>query len=262
MLCRKSTLLALATAFGFRLLADPASTDEPADPARPATTVLNATLKEGEVIGREKIQRVFMNVGGRRLMLVVPLGYRAETTNPGKVVLVNADYSCVLSFRIAAPANVAATSLDATLCRGWLSARLGALKIQEELALTAANQSGPAFVVSHKANGLSRSGQIAFIPSAVGVLEFSLASSPEESQAARQEFHGLLLGFRISDANGELEIPPPPRPNPKRRRAAPILAPVAWNRLNLQVTHAVFSGRVPNGRHSGRECCRPESCSH
>lgn len=62
--------------------------------------------------------------------------------------------------------------------------------------------------MSYKADGLSRSSQVAFIPSPVGVLEFGLASSPEKFRAAKAEFHRLLLGFQISDANGKLEIIP------------------------------------------------------
>jgi len=204
--CRKLIVPALAVCLCLRLPAEPASTEAEAEAAPPPPAALHAAVKDGEVIGREQHQRVFMYVGGRRLMLVVPQGYRAETTNPEKVVLVNADYSCVLSFRIAAPASAAATPLNAALCRGWLSARLGDLRIQEEFSLAAASQSGPAFEVSYKVDGLSRSGRVAFIPSPVGVLEFSLAASPEMFQAAKAEFHSLLLGFRISDANGRLEI--------------------------------------------------------
>jgi hypothetical protein len=222
-LCPKPILLALATLFGLQLLAEPASTDaqpapaqpEPAqpEPARPAParlapTALNATVQDGEIIGNEQRRRVFMNVGGRRLMLAVPQGFRAVNANPEKIVLVNRDYSCVLSFRIAAPGSATAASLNAELCRGWLSAQLDDLKIQEEFSLTAANQSGPAFEVSYNADGVSRSSQVAFIPSPVGVLEFSLASSPEVFQAAKSDFRGLLRCFRISDADGKLEILP------------------------------------------------------
>lgn len=228
--------MALTTLFGLQLLAEPASRadsllpdgttasdaatnstntitadyaaspDAPPEAARPAPTALNATVEDGEIIGNEKRRRVFMDVGGRRLMLVVPQGFRAVNANPDKLVLVNRDSSCVLSFRIAAPGSVAAASLNAELCRGWLSARLGDLKIQEEFSLTAANESGPAFEVNYKADGVSRASRVAFIPSPVGVLEFSLASDPEVFQASKSEFRGLLRGFRIGDANGKLEL--------------------------------------------------------
>jgi len=206
--CRKPILLALAILFSLRLLAEPASTDAPAEAACPAPAALNATVQDGEIIGREQYRRVFMNVGGRRLMLIVPQGFRANIAGPEKVVLVNRDYSCVLSFRIAAPGSVAAASLNADLCRAWLSARLGDLKIQEEFSLIVANQSGPAFNVNYTADGLPRSSCVTFIPSPVGVLEFTVSANPQKFQAAKAEFHALLLGFRISDANGQLEILP------------------------------------------------------
>ena len=208
MSCLKPILLTLAILFGLKLLAEPARPDAPAQAALPVLTALNATVQDGEIIGNEQHRRVLMKVGGRRLLLVVPQGFRAVDTNPEKVVLVNRDYSCVLSFRIAAPGSVAAASLNADLCRRWLSARLGDLKIHEEFSLTAANQSGPAFEVYYQADGVPRSSQVAFIPSPIGVLEFSLASSPEAFQAAKSEFRGFLRGFRISDTNGKLEILP------------------------------------------------------
>jgi len=204
----KPILLALASVCGLGLLAEPADRAVPADAARFEPTALNACVRDGEVIGREQHRRVFMNVEGRRLMLVAPQGFRVILASPDKVVLVNRDCSCILSFRIAAAGSIAAASLNADLCRAWLTAWPGDLKIQEEFSLTAANQSGPAFEVSFCADGLFRTSQVAFIPSPVGVLEFKLISSPEKFQAAKAEFHGLLLGFRISDANGKLEILP------------------------------------------------------
>lgn len=207
MLSHKSILLSFATLFSLRLLAEPASPDAQAQAVIPAPTALSASVQDGEKIGNEQHRRVFMKVGDRRLMLAVPQGFRPVNTNPETIVFVNDDSSCLLSFRIAAPGSAAAASLKADLCREWLSARFSDLKVQEEFSLNVGGQSGPAFDLHYKAMAVPRSSRVAFIPSPVGVLEFSLVSSPEKFQAAKSEFHGFHRGFRISDADGKLEIP-------------------------------------------------------
>lgn len=238
MWCRKSIRLAMAAGFGLRLLAGPAgrvirscrtlrvcigliasgavwtqaiysaSTDGQAEVSRPAPTALNAKVQDGEMIGHEQYGRVYMNAGGRRLMLLVPQGFGADITSPEKVVLANRDYSCVLSFRIAAPGSIAVASLNADLCRAWLTTRLGDLKILEEFSLTAANGSGPAFDLKCKVDGVVRASRVTFIASPAGVLEFNSLSAPETFEKAKAKLWFLLRGFQISDANGKLEIVP------------------------------------------------------
>lgn len=208
MWCRKSIILAFATGFSLRLLAEPASTNVPAEGAQPATTTLNATVQDGEIIGQEQQRRVIATAGGRRLMLAVPQGFRLASSSPEKVMLVNRDSSCVLSFRIVAPGNAATDSLNPDVCRSWLSARLGDLRIQEEFSMAAANGHGPAFDLLCKVDGVARASRVAFIASPVGVLEFTSLSSPEHSEAAKASLRFLMRSFRISDVNGKLEISP------------------------------------------------------
>jgi hypothetical protein len=225
-LSRKSILLTLAAGYSLRLLAGPAETEEPAEAAPPVPTALHATVQDGELIGNELCRRVSMNVGGRRLMLVVPQGFGVDIANSQNVIMVNRDYSCVLSFRIAAPGSVAASSLKADLCRAWLwdrrvklgeptstskstsAARLASLRIQHEFSLTAANGSGPAFDLVANVDGVVRNSRVAFIASPVGVLEFNSSSSPEAFEEAKAKLRFVLRGFQISDANGQLEIHP------------------------------------------------------
>ncbi len=208
MWCPKSIILLFVTGVGLRLLAEPASTDEHEQASRPAPISLNATMQGGEIIGQEQKRRVFATAGGRRLMLPVPLGFRVDFSNPEKVALVNSDYSCVLSFRIVAPGSAAADSLNAEVCRAWLSARLGDLRIQEEFSMAVADGNGPAFDLKCRVDGVVRASRVAFIASPVGVLEFTSLSSPEQAEAAKASLRFLMRSFRISDLNGKLEIAP------------------------------------------------------
>ena len=209
MWCRKSIILAFATGLSLRLLAESASTNKPAEVLRTASTTLNATVQGGEIVGQEQQRRVLATAGGRRLMLVVPQGFRVDISSPDKVMLVNRDYSCVLSFRIAAPGSEATASLSPDVCRAWLFARLGDLRIQEEFSMAAANGNGPAFDLLCKVNGVARASRVAYIASPVGILEFNSLSSPEQSEAAKASLRFLLRSFRISDVNGKLETSRP-----------------------------------------------------
>jgi hypothetical protein len=64
-------------------------------------TPLKATVQGSENVGSEASQTVVMSMGGRRLILAAPLGFRASITNPDKISLANQDCSGVLSFRVA-----------------------------------------------------------------------------------------------------------------------------------------------------------------
>jgi hypothetical protein len=210
-LSRKPILLALAFGCGLQLLAEPAGSDEPVEGSPPASKALNATVLDGEMIGWEQYRRVFMAMGGQRMVLVVPQDFRADIGNPEKVVLVNHDYSCVLSFRLVASGSAAVAALNADLGRAWLSARLGELKIQEEFSQSTTTGSGPAFDLTCKVDGVARAARVAFIASPFGVLEFTSLSSPEKFEAAKANLRYVLRSFRIGDANGKLEIPPAAR---------------------------------------------------
>jgi len=210
MLSPKARLgLGVVSLLGFQLLADPANPAAPPTATTPERVSLRASVQAGEVVGFEQFSRVFMNAGGRRLMFVVPQeDFRAETSNPQKIVLVNRDYTCVLSFQVRSAGDAGSASLSSDLCRAWLSAEVGELVVLGELTQSAANCRGPAFDYAAKPDGVSRSSRVAFIPSPVGILEFKVSASPEKFSAAKSTFQGWLRSFQISDAQGRLKIAP------------------------------------------------------
>jgi hypothetical protein len=54
---------------------------------------------------------------------------------------------------------------------------------------------------------VARRERVLFIPSAAGVLEFSLISSLEKFEAGRQAFNAFLITFRTPQADGRLIMP-------------------------------------------------------
>jgi len=177
--------------------------------ASPKPVALNAVVREGEVVGFEQFRRVFMKVGDRQLMFVVPQGdFSADTSDSEKVVLVSQDYTCSLSFRITSLGNAAGASLNPDVCRAWLATRFGKPTVLEELSLRAANFSGPGFDVVSKPNGVPRSSRVTFIPSPVGILEFEMSSSPAKFSEAKSMFQSWLRGFQMSEVNGQIKVVP------------------------------------------------------
>ena len=80
-------------------------------------------------------------------------------------------------------------------------------KISDEFSLSAANASGPAFDAQWEGiSGTTQSGRVAFIPSPVGILEFSLLSKPDKFTQGKYFLNFLLLTFR-SNEGGSLDMP-------------------------------------------------------
>jgi hypothetical protein len=150
----------------------------------------------------------YVTFGASKFGFVLPAGFRLETEDAQKVTLVSADFSCVLAFRVLDPASSGTTELDPASYRELLLSRHPGGKILEEFSLAAASRRGPAFDLRWNATGaVPRRERVLFIPSAAGVLEFSLVASLDKFEAGRQGFDALLVSFRAADANGRLIMP-------------------------------------------------------
>lgn len=172
-------------------------------------TSLQATVQNGETVGFEQMRRVFLTVQQRRLVFMLPQDYRADFSNPEKIVLCNADFTSLLTIRILTPseADVAlVTAVTADTCRSWLQAQWPDPVILQEHSFSAAGQSGPAFDFVGKVDRVPRHAQIGFVPSPVGLLEFSAVCSPEQFEAAKSTLYILMRGFQISGPDGQLTI--------------------------------------------------------
>jgi hypothetical protein len=158
--------------------------------------------------GLSPANRAYVTAGTNKFAFQMPAGFRLESADPQKVTLVNADYNCLLSWRILGPVPPESPGLDPASYRELLLERHPGGKIIEEFTLPALGRRGPAFDLRWNAKGgAPRYERDVFIPALAGVLEFSLVGSPEKFKAAQPEFHLLLLSFRASDANGKLVVP-------------------------------------------------------
>jgi hypothetical protein len=164
-----------------------------------------AKIRNGETIGWEQVRRVFVTSGTNEFVFVAPLGLRADA-NLNRMVLQSADSTYFLSFRILRTADADPNPENADVYREFLLNQFPGAKVTEEFSRTAAGRNGPAFDLRvNIARGVERAVSVALIPSAAGVLEFTLNADLSKSSDARNAFNSMLRTFR-SNENGKLEI--------------------------------------------------------
>jgi hypothetical protein len=187
-----------------------------AQPAGPACPPANGATNQPPYSTR--LQRVggpgllpanyaYVTVGTNKFGFVMPDGFRLETESRQKVTLVSGDFNCLLTFRVLELAPGADTEPEITYYRQLLLDRHPGGKIVDEFSLAALSRRGPAFDLRWNAGEVARRERVLFIPSAAGVLEFSLISSLEKFEAGRQAFNAFLITFRTPQADGRLIMP-------------------------------------------------------
>jgi hypothetical protein len=178
--------------------------DLPALPPPLQVTVVNA-MPRGE-----PVFRACVTAGTNKFAFLVPGGFRldANHSTPEVISLVSKNYNGWLTLRIAGPMPEGGKELESGPCRELLLSRHPGAKILNEFSLTAAGRSGLAFDLQWEmTGGMMQSMRVAFIPSEVGVLEFSLAASQRAFSKYQGSFNTMLISFRAS-VNGKLEAPP------------------------------------------------------
>jgi hypothetical protein len=163
-------------------------------------------LFKGEFVGVTQILRVMVSSGTNQFLIVVPLGLQLEQSSENRVVIVSADRSYRLLFRmIGAPEGDPSKhdSFRERLAQDYVGA-----KVTEESLSQAAGHTGPSFDLFWRAyGGTEQFVRVAFIPSAAGTLEFSLISDSEHLGDAQRSFRKLLRGFR-SNEKGKIKVRP------------------------------------------------------
>lgn len=205
---RKSISFLAALAFALSLFADNVQADnspgqKPAIQPRP----FEAVVRNGEIIGWEQVRRVFVNCGTNQFVFVAPHGLRVEAS-PAMVAVASPDSTYYLAFRVLSAAEVDPNSDNVDFYRELACGRFPRVKVVEETAKAAAGRSGFAFDMRVKIVGeVERTVYVALIPSAAGVLEFTLNADPAKLTDARNAFNIMLRTFR-SNESGKIDITP------------------------------------------------------
>jgi hypothetical protein len=184
-----------------------ASAQEPS--IESSTTVTNrpgfkAALHGGETIGSHQVQRAFLDIGTNKIVFMVPGDFWMDGSNPQKIVLTSADKSCFITVRV-----IAGAGADTSFKEEALSRYPGAKITQESFELVA-NHSGPSFNLEWmNPGGVAQSARISFIPTAAGILEFSVLARSSDFKDAWNNFESLLTSVQTNES-GKIVIVPRP----------------------------------------------------
>jgi hypothetical protein len=147
----------------------------------------------------------FVTAGQERYTFLVPDGFRVDGSDPAKVKLISPDYSCVITLGLAGAALPAGAKVSIETIRARIMAGHPSATVTTEHTICADGQTAPAldFVWTGDA-GLNRNSRTALVPTAGGLVEFNVTTSPDRFQASLAHFNLVLLTFcRGSDGKFE-----------------------------------------------------------
>lgn len=171
-------------------------------------TALSTMLKSEEMVALQPVQRAYVTYGTNQFAFVVPHGYRMDASNPEKIVLFNSDYSCYIAFRIAESLGYGSRDVLSSACRQLVLERYPNAKILDEFSQSAASHSGPAFDLQWTNSArITQFTRVAFIPTAAGVLEFTLVTNAGKFTEGQYFLNSVMLTFRTNEG-GKLHISP------------------------------------------------------
>jgi hypothetical protein len=149
-----------------------------------------------------------ITLGTNKVAFLVPAGFRLDASDPLNITVSSEDYSRVFTLRIKNPMPTETEQVDPDACRELLLSTHPRATILAQFGLNAANEFGPAFDLRWVPRGnVDRAARVAFIPSKLGILVFSMVSSPEKFGRAKAELSSLMLSFRASGPDGKLTMP-------------------------------------------------------
>jgi hypothetical protein len=160
--------------------------------------------------GLRQVQRLFLVCGTNQFACVVPTGFRVDASNPQKVVLVDPNFAHFITIRLAGPVPAGAKELRGDYCRALALSRFPGATVTQESSETVGYLTGPAFDLAWKnAAGTEQSARLVFVPTPVGIMEFSLLACSNKFSDGGILFNTLLSSFR-GTAGGRLDPPSTP----------------------------------------------------
>jgi len=176
-------------------------TSEPASTNQPPLKVDVRRHVEGTF---NPYRLAFVTSGAEKFTFLVPEGYRVDTSDPLKVKLASPDFSCLIvlgvSGEFAAGAKMEKEALRTRVLENYRD-----VVIQSEQTVCANSQTAPALDFTWKADAeVTRMTRTTFIPTAGGLMEFTITASPDKFEASLAELNLVMLTFR-SSSNGKFD---------------------------------------------------------
>lgn len=203
--CRDGVLLGFLAAFS-SLPMPAAPADEPPETqeAAPNRPVLKVDVRRDVETNYVPYRCAFITAGQEKFTFLVPEGYRVDTSDAAKVKLASPDFSGLIVLGISS-GFPAGTKLEAETLRAWVVTNYSEVTIRGEKVVGANGQTGPALDFIWKTDsGVTRLTRTSFLPTAAGLMEFTVTASPEKFEASLHELNLVMLTFR-SGVNGKFD---------------------------------------------------------
>lgn len=146
----------------------------------------------------------FVTAGSDKYTFLVPDRYRVDSSNPTKVKLISPDCSCFIVVGINSGDSVSGVRTAEAL-RGYVITNYFDVEFLADQVVCAAGMTAPGVDFNWKADSdIIRTARTAFFPTATGMLEFTLNTSPEQFQMGLNELNLVMLTFRTG-INGRFD---------------------------------------------------------
>ena len=146
----------------------------------------------------------FVTAGSDKYTFLVPDRYRVDSSNPTKVKLISPDCSCFIVVGINSGDSLSGVKTAEAL-RGYVITNYYDVEFLADQVVCAAGMTAPGVDFNWKADSdIIRTSRTAFFPTATGMLEFTLNTSPEQFQMGLNELNLVMLTFRTG-INGRFD---------------------------------------------------------
>jgi hypothetical protein len=147
-------------------------------------------------------------VGTNKFAFAVPENYQVDVSSSQKVTVNTADFSVVFTLRICGPNPDDGAALDVDTYRATLLRDHPNAAILAEFGANAGGGHGPAFDIRWKVSGkVDRYARVEYVPSRLGVIEFSMTSSQKAAGQAKADLNFMMMTFRTNGDDGKLSLP-------------------------------------------------------
>ena len=201
---RSSAILLGLCVFACRLCAQTAGLENTNTPS-----TLNVSLRNEEFRGgsnERQVQRVYFTLGTNQFALTVPEGYRADASNPQKIVFSDVNSTCFITCHFTDITASDANQSQDDAFRDLALSQFPGGTVTDQVPASAAGHRGTAFELRRRNSfGQEESACMAFIPTVAGLMEFDLLANPVNFSNGRQAFKVLLSGV-FSNEGGRLVI--------------------------------------------------------
>lgn len=206
----KLTLLITGLLFSAWLFPAEAAESETTSGTPTNQPAFKVTAKNEYVPNLPPATRVYVSAPPMKFALLTPWGYRLDTQTAKEVQFATEDYDCFIDFRIADPDHTDTATPDSAYCGNLALSRFPGATIRDRFPQSAGNGiNGQAFDMDWKGSGeVAQTVRVVYIPSKVGILEFSLTCPQPKFKTAQYQLNSVLLTFRAADQNEKLDIAP------------------------------------------------------